>query len=319
MKSRKLSRIATLAVLPIIAIVVTLVARADFGSASGQEDPLLRGTLVLASPRSQSLTFYRFDEALREESLHVPGPPHELGASGDRLYVTLGRGDAVIEVLASAPGILRTLPLRGEPHGLAIAGDELLVTLDAAGELLTIDRNSLSIRGRVATGDRPHAVVVAEGVSYVTQSGDNRLWTSRGGLALSTGAQPESVAIVGDRVVTADRGGSLSIFTRPPFAFVVRLTLEGGPVRVVAVDDVHVAVSLGDDERVAIVDIDRAELVETLDVGSHPDGLCLSPDGVFLAAVSSGAGQVKIYRLADWRRVLTLRATALAPGACLWL
>ena len=175
-----------------------------------------------------------------------------------------------------------------------------MVTLDATGELLTIDRNSLSIRDRVATGDTPHAVVVAEGVSYVTQSGDNRLWTWRGGLASSTGTQPESVAIVGDRVVTADRGGSLSVFTRAPFAFVVRLTLEGGPVRVVAIDDVRVAVSLGDDERVAIVDIERAELVETLDVGSHPDGLCLSPDGVFLAAVSSGAGHVKIYRVSDW-------------------
>jgi YVTN family beta-propeller protein len=319
---KRTNRIASLAILPLMALAIVLGARA-VGRNSKAEMPR-EGLLVVAQLRAESITTYDLETGSGTRQLGVSGPPHEFAFAAGRLYLTLGRGNALLELEPTRPGILRTLRLDGEPNGLAVDGDHLLVTLDKADALVIVDRTAFTETGRTGTGQTPHNVAVAGGTAYVTDSRDSRLRAlplagDGQPLTTATGALPESVTVAGDFVVTADAdSGTITIVRRDGFQSVGSMTLGGRPVRVITLDDTHVLVALNASSQVAVIDIARHHVERNVGVLGHPDGMCISPSGAYVAVVSNEEDAVQVFRRSDWALAGTLQ-TGDGPGACAWL
>ncbi len=317
LRPNRLNRIATIATLPLMAIVIVYASRAISASQTTADLPR-EGHVVVANLRGETLSILSLAGG-QTHTLALPGPPHEMAFANGRLYVTLGRANLLLEVDPYAPGILRSLELEGEPHGLAIDGDTIYVTLDRASMLVSVDRGSLTETARAPTGSTPHTVAVANGVIYVTDSRDDRLRRIPGDITVETGRLPESVAVVGEAVVTADAAsGALSVFSLDALRLERRIDVKGRPVRVIALSDRLALVSLNDDARVAVADVLDGKVTRWLRTGGRPDGLCLAPSGEHLAVASNESGSVSFFRTDDWTPAGSFAAGA-GPGACAWI
>ena len=310
-----------LAILPLMAF--SIVIGTHF---AGSQDKVttvpLSGRMVVANLRDESLSFFTITNPGDALTLALPGPPHELLTSQGRIYATLGRGNMVVEVEGHGGGVTRTLALDGEPHGLALDSGQpiLLVTLDKGAALVRVPIADFRSTAGEPTGNTPHTVASQDGAIYVTDSADNQLREAVSKRTVPTGALPESVAIAGPYVVTANSAGaSLSVFDRGSFAPLAAIPLNGHPVRVVRIDDGHVAVALGDASALAIVDLARRSVTRTIKTDARPDGLCLAAnDSTQIAVVSNAGNSIRVYRIADGHQTAAF-ATAEGPGACLWL
>lgn len=318
----KLNRASTLATLPIMALAILFFSRADLGNRDIA--PPAEGRLFVANLRGESLSL--FDLAAPEQPevarLALGGPPHELVAMDGRIYATLGRGQELVEVSPGATGIMRALALEGEPHGLAMADGTLLVTLDRAKALVRVPLTSFAEAGREATGDTPHAVATDGTDIFVTDSRDNRLRRIGPGGEVTlaeTAALPESVAVVGEYVVTADAdGGTVSIYRRADLSLAKRITVGGRPSRVVTTGAAQVAVALNAGARVAVIDLKGLKVQREVRVLALPDGICTSPANDYAAVTSNATNTVQYFTLPDWHAA-GFRETGDGPGACAWL
>jgi DNA-binding beta-propeller fold protein YncE len=316
----RLNRIASFVALGVMGLAIVLGARLT-GDAAKKAAAPPAGLLVVANLRAESLTFLDLAGSPGARTLVLPGPPHELVAAEGRIYATLGRANAVVELDPRAPGILRTLALEGEPHGLALDGADLLVTLDKGNELVRVDRATLTVRSRVATGETPHSVAAGEGVAFVAISREGLVaaYGAATTMTAPTGQLPESVVVAGGAVVTADSdGGTVSVFARDGLQPRGRVTTGGRPVRLLALDDRHVAVALNGGAAVAVVDVETLKVNRRVTVGARPDGICLDPSGAYAAVASNEAGTVQVFLLPDWKLKATYQAGD-GPGACLWI
>ena len=315
---QKMGKIASMATLPLMAVVILMASRAVSTTAQDRTPPG-EGMLVVANLREESLTFHDLARESGTRTLLVPGPPHELVHVSGRAYATLGRANLLAEIDPKAPGILRTVSLAGEPHGLALDGQSLLVTLDAAGAVLNIDPVGLTESSRVSVGATPHIVATGNRQTFVVLAKDNRLVELNSGASRATGRLPESVVIAGDFVVSANAGdGTLSLFRREGLIPLGTLAVGGSPVRVVALGATHIVASLGSTAEVVVVELEGMRIERRVKVGSRPDGLCVSPSGTFIAVVSNADNLARVFRLPTWTPVLAL-VTGDGPGACLWL
>lgn len=311
---KSLNRAALIAILPLMAFAISAMTKGTGGGAAVAPH---EGVLVVANLRDDSLSFLDF-AAGSTRTLLLTGAPHELVAVDGRIYATVPHRDLLVEVDPAAPGVLRSVSLPGQPHGLAAQGDDLFVALDEASSLVHLGRVPLTEYAREPAGNTPHAVA-AEGSSvFVAVARENSLALSGTGRTAETGPLPESVAIAGRYVVTADAGGSLSVFDKASLEFIGRMHLEGGPTRVVTVAGETVAVSLNESGQVAIVDLARWRVVRKIVTFPRPDGLCLSPEGSYLAVVSNATDTVQVFATASWRRA-AMYATGRGPGSCVWL
>jgi len=313
-----MNRFASLAILPMMVLAIVVFGRwaDDVGSAA--EKPR-DGRLVVANLRDETLTFIDLDSGERRD-LVLPGPPHEMVEAGGRLYVTLGRGNALVEVEPDAPAILRVLPLEGEPHGIAVFGENLIVTLDRANQALFLDRATLSELRRYPTGNTPHMVVAGPRSIAVTDSRDNVLRLLEPSHATaSTGAMPEGLAVVGTRVVSADaESGTVTIANAVDLAGPRQVRVGAGPVRVAAFDPTSALVSLQASGEIVVVDIDLGQVTRRLKTVRRPDGICLSGDGAYFSVASNAGDGVEVFSTEDWKPVSRLNL-ADGLGSCLWL
>ena len=314
----RMNRLASLAILPLMTLAIVVFAQfTDAGSS--EAPPPASGTVVVANLRDETLSFVDLATGTTRE-LSVPGPPHEIVETGGRLYVTLGRADALVEVEPGSASILRVIPLAGEPHGLAAWGDNLIVTLDKANAAIVLDRASLTEIRRYPTGNTPHVVAVSSDAVLVTDSRDNAIrQLLPGDAVIPSGLQPEGIAIAGHLVVTADAaGGTLTIAGASNLTSPATVAVGSGPVRVIALDSSRVLVSLQGEDRLAVVDLKAREVVRRITTGERPDGLCPSPDGKYAGSAANGDGALHIFATQDWGSVLRLNLSA-GLGSCLWL
>jgi hypothetical protein len=277
------------------------------------------GTLVVANLREESLTVHDLEGDVRSRTLALPAGPHEMVFADGRIYATLARANELVEVDPAAPGVLRSLTLPGSPHGLALDGYNVLITLDDEAALVTVNRATMTETGRTSTGNTPHTVAVSGDRAFVTDSRDNDIRTLPGGETAPTGVLPESVVIAGNLVITGDAASrTLSVFRLDDLAFAGTVALDGSPVRILALDATHAVVALNDTAELAVVDLATLKVERRIPVAERPDGLCLSPTGLFLGVVSNAKDAVTVLRVSDWRVQISL-ATGHGPGQCVWM
>ncbi len=314
--TRGLNRAAMLAILPLMALAVVGGMRLTPRAAA---EPPRSGILVVANLRAESLTFFDFANPVRSRTLFTGGPPHELALSGGRLYATLGRANALIEVELASAALLRTIPIAGEPHGLSLSGEDVLITTDEGGGLVVLDRATLSIKAQQALGGTPHAVWAEAGQVYVAQAGSAAALNATNGQALPTGAHPESLAVAGRYLVTANTAaGTVTVIDRESWRVLGEVRVGKGPVRVIRLTDTRVVVALNGEAEIAVVDLDRLRVVRHEKTLERPDGLCIDPSGAFLAVTSNALDAVIVFQLKDWRVAATIPAGD-GPGSCAWL
>ena len=249
----RVNRYASLGILPLMLLAIAVFSRAANGETTAASPT--EGTLVVANLRSETLTFIDLADDRRAE-LALPGPPHELLFEAGRLYVTLGRGDQLVEVDVQAKAILRTIKLAGEPHGIASLGGNLYVTLDKANAVVVIDRATLTELRRIPTGDTPHVIAATGSAILVTDSRENTIGQLEPFPATApSGAQPEGIAVVGNRAVAANAlDGTLTIFDLPGLGSPRSLAVGGSPVRVFAIDASQVVASVQGSDQVVLLD-----------------------------------------------------------------
>lgn len=321
--SRNLNRIATLAVLPLIAFGVVLAMQAGAEDApAGDEEFQPSGMLVVANLVSQDLTIHNLRTGKAPLTLALPGAPHEVVQVGERLYITLDRADRLVEVDPHAPGILRSLPLEGRPHGIATDGTSLYVTLDDADEVVTIDIATLEIRNRQPTGETPHAIVVSGGAFFVTDSRDNAVRRigadGKMDVVAAAGDLPETIVVSGGRVITGDADSNeLSVFDAMSLEHRDTIEMPGRPVRIIAALD-HLLVSRSHDAKLEVLSLPGLERVASAPVAGFPDGICPDPSGRYVGVASNGEDLVTVLSATTWEPLGALDAGR-GPGACLWM
>lgn len=315
---KRVNRIASLGILPAMTLVIVVFSRFA-GSDGPAPEPPRNGLLVVANLRTESLTLANLESG-EQRHLALPGPPHEMVATDGRLYVTLGRGEALVEVELSSAAILRVLPLEGEPHGIAVWGNNLIVTLDKANEAVVLDRASLTELRRYPTGETPHVVAVSGEAVLVTDSrGDTLRQLEPGTKSIRTGGQPEGIAITGGYAATADYlGGTLTVARAGDLSGASSLSVGAAPVRVTALAGGQVLVSLQGRGEVALVDLATLSVKRRLKTAARPDGLCVDPDGRNFAVASNHEGRVEVFSTEAWKSSLQLNLDP-GLGACLWL
>lgn len=316
----RMNRIATLAILPLMALAVVLASRVAGKTVTA---PLPHeGLLVVAQLRGDALMTFDLAHGGASKTLALAGPPHELAEAGGRLYATLEVGDAVVEVEPGVPAVLRTLPMDGWPHGLAIDGQWLLVSVDKANELARIERSSMTEVSTRSTGATPHVVAVADGTAYVADAGDNTVRSiapDGSQKTTTTGSQPEAIALAGGYVVTGNAsGGTLTVVRRDTFQVARTIAVGPEPVRVVTLDAQRVLVAMNTSSRVLQVNVATGAIERSIPTLGHPDGICLSPSREYVAIASNAGGAVQFFRLADWAPAGTLAAGD-GPGSCIWM
>ncbi|MFN0147167.1 MAG: YncE family protein [Dehalococcoidia bacterium] len=320
--SKKVNRMATLAILPLMVVVIMAGTRGSSAKREPPEAPT-EGTLMVANLRDESLTIHPLASLAAPITLLLGGAPHELALANGRLYASLPREESVIEIDPRAPGILRTLTIAGQPHGLTTAPDgrTLFATTDTGNELVRLALSGFERTASWPTGSTPHGVAISGDLAFVVDARDRAL--RRIDLATGesqttpAGIMPESVTIAGDHVVVADAASGRVYWFTKELKLAGGVELGGVPVRVVTINAQTVAVAQNEAGQVAIIDLATGEVVRELKVAGRPDGLCLSPSGRFLGIVSNDHDSVHIFRTSDWKVMLTL-ATGDGPGACAW-
>jgi len=318
----RLNRFATIAVLPLLVFGAMLATKAteSASDSAGERDLSGEGLLVVANLQSQDLTLYSFGSSGVAQTLQLPGPPHEIARLGDRLYITLGRKDLLVEVDPFAPGILRTVALPGHPHGIAIDSRGIHVSLDDANEVVTLDWSTLDVTGRQSVGDTPHVIATREGATFVTDSRDGSLRRidDTGHVEVTAGMLPEAIAVAGHYILVADAdGGQVLAFDADTLAQSAAVELPGRPVRVV-VHGSTLLVARNGAATLSVLSLPSLAPVADVNVGPLPDGICFSPSGRFVATPTNGDGRVVIIETGAWKVVGTLPA-GIGPGACAWV
>ncbi len=321
---KAVNRLAAMSILPLMVLAIVGGANATSSSSSSPREPVEApriGTLIVAGLRSDTLTIHDLGGFGQAETLHLTSPAHEIALLNGRLYVTLPREDQVAEIDPNAPGILRTVEAGPAAHGITVSDGQLLVTLDDAASVVTLDPTTMTTGQSWTTGNTPHVVATDGDFLFVTDSRDNTLRRinrlTGETKTVTTAAMPESIVITGERVVTAGANDGVLRWYTKDLQIAGYIELGGQPVRIIALDEHRVAVALNAAEHVAIVDLRTATLEERVRVAPRPDGMCLSPNGRFLAVASNAADGVNIFRTTDWRLMITLDAGD-GPGACSW-
>ena len=312
----RLNRLASLAILPLVGVAFWFALRAQSNNTA---DLTGEGTLIVANLRGESLVVHPFSGDSVSTTVPLPGAPHELLLTGDSLYVTLGRDGAIVAIDASRWTVRQVLPIAGQPHGLASDGEALYVSLDEADEVVRLGLPALGEQARYPAGDTPHAVVFDEGRLTVTASREKRLLriAPHPGSA-PAGETPESLAVAGPYLATADAGsGTVSLFDRETLAQVTTIAVGLRPVRVVTFDSSTLLVAVGGTGELAVIDLERMVVEKRVDVGTLPDGICVSPSGEYVAVLANAAETVSIIDTRAWRVRATFEAPG-GPGACLW-
>jgi DNA-binding beta-propeller fold protein YncE len=317
--TRHLNRFAMLAIIPLVAVGFFVALRATDANRGATFEG--NGVLVLANLRDESLTLFDYESGLRHE-VALAGPPHEMVLAGERLYVTLGRSDAVAQVNLATREVERYLVLAGTPHGIASDGARLYITLDSADEVVQLDLDSLAEQARRPTGDTPHAIAVVGSTAIVTNAGEDSV--SALGADVETraaGVLPETIAIVDGRLVVAGNAGdgSLSLYSLPGLAILGNVDVGGRPVRVAGAG-AKLLVSDGQLGRLLVLEPVEGglEVVDRVVVGRLADGICASPDGRWVGTTANGDNRLVIIDAERWA-VSAEFPTADGPGACLWL
>lgn len=189
---------------------------------------------------------------------------------------------SVIDIKARPPAILATLEAGAGASGVAISpkGSPVLVANRAEGtiSIFTASGKTLTPAGKIDFGaptSGPSAVVFTPDgkTALVTRDGDHKV---------------SVLAIDGDKVeyTKRDVGAGLR-----PYGIVMS---PKGDVAIVA--DLGINNGNGDNDTVSIVDVQAKppRTIDTVSVGTTPEGMTLSPDGQYLAlAVMNGSNKPK--------------------------
>jgi YVTN family beta-propeller protein len=246
------------------------------------------------------------------------GPLGIVGApDGRTVYVANFRSNAVSVIRTSTNAVARTIPVDGSCNGVAITPDgaTLYVSNPSPGTVVAIDTASARVIAVVPVDGQPAGIGVAPHRASV--------WVARFGAGTVSVIDAEINLVVAE-VPLPSISGALNIAFSPGggFAYVTSIFSRAISVLgvgaaaeresffprprgfpdvipagvVIAPDQAHAFVTDANQGGVFSVDTGSEEVVNYIRTGDEPMALAITPDGVFLYVVNSGANTVAVLR-----------------------
>lgn len=197
---------------------------------------------------------HRFTNTLRRpRTIDVGGAPHGMRLSAD---------GAVGAIANTAAGTVDLLHLAGRPHVQSVdvgpSPVQVAVSEDGSTVFASVGGTNEVVRVDVATGTLTGRVSVPSSPAQV--------WLTRSGIVLSA-----------NQGTDREPGSTLSFIHASTMRVVGEIETGSGPHGItVSADETRAWVTNAYDGSVTVVDLDRREVVETVEVGAFPNGITYS-------------------------------------------
>lgn len=198
----------------------------------------------------------------------------DVSPDGSRLYVANEDVDQLSVVQIEDGAILAELPTGGEPEGVRVSPDGRLVAVTSERDhrLTIIDTSSLQITTEIEVSKRPRDLIFSD---------DGKL-----------------------AYVTAEVDGQVDIIDMVAFKRLDSIALPEGsrPVGLVmGPAGKHLYVATGRGGAVAEVDLERGQVVRSVEVGPRPWGIAIARDGRTLYTANGPSNDVSVVDLKTFR------------------
>jgi YVTN family beta-propeller protein len=209
---------------------------------------------------------------------------------GKKLYVSLGKNDAVAVVDVPGKKLLQTVPVGKTPHGVKVSpnGKWLVVTntADNTVSVLSLEPEA-KVAATIKTGQNPFEVVIAydNNTAYVSNFlGDSisvvDIAAGKTKATIKSGKQPAMISLVdgggngGDKLWIANTGsGEVWLVDAATRKLVMRLPAGQGTHGTALTPSGKLYVTNTNDSTVTVIDTANQKVLTTIPVGSNPNGL----------------------------------------------
>jgi YVTN family beta-propeller protein len=207
---------------------------------------------------------------------------------GKKLYISLGKNDAVAVVDVVGKTLLQTVPVGKTPHGVKVSPDgKWLVVTNTADN--TVSVLSLQPEAKVAstikTGANPFEVVIANNsnTAYVSNFlGDSvavvDIAAGKTTAYIKSGKQPAMISLVngggGDKLWIANTGSAeVWLVDAATRKLVTRVPAGQGTHGTALTPSGKLYVTNTNDNTVTVIDTNTQKVLTTIPVGTNPNGL----------------------------------------------
>lgn len=261
----------------------------------------------------------------------VSGLPKCPPSVPDEDCAKLGRdlqADGIAVIDAASHRVLKVLQAGSDPEQFAVSldGKRLFIANEDSASTTVVDVDSGATIARIAVGREPEGVAIAPNGRWVlvTNESDSSVsiidaHTLKVVKSVPVGQRPRDIAFTADSSVAYVSGefdASLYRIGVPggePVERLVQLRKEARPMAV-ALDEQRrrLYASTGRGGTVAIIDLDKSQLLDEIAVGARPWGLALSRDGQRLYSANGPSNDVSVVDTST-RRVVARIAVGKSP------
>ena len=262
--------------------------------------------LLVGNKGDDSVSFIDLDTGREVARRGVSGTaPHEIAVSpdGTRAAVVNYGGNAIDLFDIATKAVVETIDLGANtrPHGIVWLADGRIVATTEGSDTVVVVVEGGEVRS-IATGQEGTHMLAVHGdgrrmfVANMQSATVSEIDLTRGETvrSVSAGAEPEGIAVVGDEVWVADRGGDrVLVFAADGLERLAEIAVGAFPIRILASPDGrHLVTSNLRDGSVSVIDAAAREVVRTIVVSGTAETqqvtLLFSPDGSRLYVAETG-------------------------------
>jgi YVTN family beta-propeller protein len=317
---------AALAAVLAVAVAIPIFALGQGGSGGGSIEAAAANSVAIVDPESGRLvgdvpvgasptnvalgdgavwvtnaadsTVDRIDPRTRtvRQTIRVGQGPDDIAFGAGSIWVANGLGGTVSRIDPASNDVIDRISVGNGPSGIAVGFGAVWVVNRDDHTLTRIDPDRRKPPRTTAVGTGPVDVAVGLGAVWVTSTGQGQLVrvdrrTTEAGEPVNVGRGPEAVAVGAGAVWVANTiDGTVSRVDVDAETSAVTATIpvcEGPSGIALAGGAIWVSCEFG--ESVVRIDPSTNTRAEEVELGARPAGIAADPDGVYLAARSTGA------------------------------
>ena len=240
-----------------------------------------------------------------------------VGPGGRRVYVALGKDNAVAVIDVAARRVVDTIPVGTDPEQVAVSpdGGTVYVSNEALDSASAVAVAGHRLRFRVAVGREPEGATIGpRGTKvYVTGESDSSVTvldasTGRRVGLLHVSARPRFVAFAPNGkwgLVSTEDGGTVHVFDAGRDSVTATVTIGDRTTKptgiAISPDGRFAYIANGRAHQVSVLDVAARNVVASIPVGQRPWGVALTADGATLYVANGRSNSVSVISTAQRR------------------